>query len=223
MHGTRRGLRIACAILSACLVAMLAGFCALVRYATEQGAEQAVADEAVTMTVSDKPAPVAPIWLQDDQSWGDQPYGGGTLSNAGCGLTSCAIAVSYLTGEDWNPSRLHAEVGDTCLTDGLNDMEKFGIWAHGRWPQLVETERYNDLSRAIEETRHGSVVFASLTGTFGERDYGGHVILIWRVDDDGAIEIRDPKSMANSTRRWSADELSTVDWAYFYGIKNQQI
>ncbi len=32
-----------------------------------------------------------------------------------------------------------------------------------------------------------------MSGTLGDRDYGGHVVLIWRADDDG-YWIRDPAS-----------------------------
>lgn len=57
-----------------------------------------------------------------------------------------------------------------------------------------------------------------MSGTLGDRDYGGHVVLIWRADDDG-YWIRDPASAGNSARAFTLEELEQVDFHYFYCIR----
>lgn len=64
----------------------------------------------------------------------------------------------------------------------------------------------------------GWLAFAGVTGDLGEEDYGGHVVLIWRADDDG-YWVRDPASAANSARAFTLEELERVDFRYFYCIR----
>ena len=52
----------------------------------------------------------------------------------------------------------------------------------------------------------------------GSSEYEGHVVMIWRANDEG-YWVRDPDSGANSARPFSAEELSAVDFSYFYSIR----
>lgn len=75
-----------------------------------------------------------------------------------------------------------------------------------------------DLAPVLQNVSDGWLAFAGMSGTLGDRDYGGHVVLIWRADDDG-YWIRDPASAGNSARTFTLEELEQVDFHYFYCIR----
>lgn len=158
-----------------------------------------------------------PLWLQDDPQWSGEPYAGSTVGEAGCGLACAAMAVHALTGTELSPGAMAAAAGDSCLTDGVNDMGKFCEWIGGRWEGVRHSEIYYDLGRALEDVSSGSLVFAGVRGDLGPESYGGHVVLIWRSDGDG-FWLRDPASAENSSRPFSRSELEQSGFRYFYAI-----
>lgn len=180
-----------------------------------------IKDEPVTPIVYDVTAdlpPLMPLYLQDDPQWASLPYSSSTIKEAGCGLTAAAMSYEYLTGEQVTPESLLLEVGDSCLTDGVNDMGKFNTYAESRWPNIKGSDIYWDLDGAIKDLRAGKLVYASLTGQFGSRNYGGHIILLWKIDG-GTVYIRDPDSGDNSQRSFSVEELKQCNLPYFYSIE----
>lgn len=64
----------------------------------------------------------------------------------------------------------------------------------------------------------GYVVLASMSGQLGKRNYDGHVILIYGMNNDGWL-IRDHDDGDNSVHVFSGDELSGVTWGAFNGLK----
>lgn len=161
-----------------------------------------------------------PLWLQTDPQWAYAPYAGGTIGDSGCGLVCAAMALEYMTLQGVNPLQLADCVGDSCLTAGVNDPGKFCEWIKGKFPEfrIESSEIYYELDRALSDVQNGWLVFAGMSGALGDDDYDGHVVMIWRADDAG-FWIRDPASGANSSRPFSAEELSAVDFKYFYSIR----
>lgn len=161
-----------------------------------------------------------PLWLQTDPQWDYMPYAGGTVGDHGCGLTCAAMAIKYMTLQDITPLTLASFVGDACLTDGVNDPGKFCSWIAGHYPEygIESTPISYDLAPVLQNVSDGWLAFAGMSGTLGDGDYGGHVVLIWRADDDG-YWIRDPASAGNSARPFTLEELEQVDFAYFYCIR----
>lgn len=168
-------------------------------------------------TVYDKDAPAqVPTYLQTDGRWGALPYAGDDIATSGCGLTSAAMAYTRLTGEEWTPLRLALTVGDTCTTDGLNDMQKFCAWMRANDGGLSSTGLLYDQQEALGYAERGWMVFGSMTGQLheGGRAYGGHIVLIcgW---DGGTADIRDPDE---GQVNLNTDEFANVSWAYFIAI-----
>ena len=183
--------------------------------------------ESETLPVSDIPMPkvipagrTMPLYLQDDVQWAHIEYAGdSTVAESGCGLTCAAMALEYLTNQKTTPRDLQGIVGDTCTVHGVNDMALFGDYMEQAYG-LSQSEIYYDLNQAVADVADGSVVFASLTGRFGDSTYGGHIVAIWHVDGD-AVCVRDPASGANSQRSFTRDELANVEWSYFYSLTNE--
>lgn len=185
--------------------------------AREQGYEEAM------RPVLDRPIPEGnhmPLWLQDDPQWADFPYAGGTIGDRGCGLVCAAMAVKYLTVQDVTPPMLADAVGDTCLTGGVNDPGKFCAWIAEHYPEyrIEHSGILYRLDDALERVDEGWLAFAGMRGRLGEREYEGHVVLVWRAED-GTYWVRDPASGANSQRAWTREELEEVGWEYFYTIR----
>ena len=158
-----------------------------------------------------------PLYLQAEPQWANVPYAGGTIGDSGCGLTCAAMAVTYLTGYEVTPPDLAAAVGDSCLTDGVNDPEKFGQWIVETYPDsgITSTGKLYRLDDALGRVDAGAIAFAGIhNGTLGDAAYKGHVVMIWRHDDAG-YWVRDPASGANSARAFSRDELAQANLVYF--------
>lgn len=187
-------------------------------------------DPVLDLPVNDIPAPATearrviptgynmPLYLQDDPQWGGIEYAGSNISQAGCGLVCAAMAIEYLTNQITYPRDLAAVVGDTCLTDGVNDPGKFCAYAEEAYG-LEGSEIYWKLDEALGECGERSVVFAGMSGQLGGQGsfYGGHVVLLWR-GSDGEVHVRDPKSGENSQRLYSSEELAATQWKYFYTL-----
>lgn len=185
--------------------------------AREQGAAEAV------QPVLDRPIPEGnsmPLWLQDDPQWSGVPYAGGTIGDSGCGLVCAAMAVKYMTVQDVTPPMLADAVVDSCITGGVNDPGKFCAWIAEHYPEygIEHSGILYKLDDALAQVDAGWLAFAGMSGRLGERDYEGHVVLIW-LGDGGTYWIRDPASGANSQRAWTREELEGIEWKYFYTIR----
>lgn len=161
-----------------------------------------------------------PLYLQEDAQWSYVPYAGGTIADSGCGLACAAMAVKYLTTQDVTPLTVAEAVGGACLTDGVNDPEKFAQWMQASYGDyaIEATPKFYVTGDALGKVDDGWICFAGLTGRFGDSEYGGHVVLIWLADDSG-YWVRDPASAENSARAFTAEELNAVDFRYFVGVK----
>lgn len=167
-----------------------------------------------------------PLYLQTQQSWSNVPYGNDTIGISGCGLTCAAMTVEWFTGERCTPFDLANQVGNHCMVyadDGtlVNDMGLFGDYLHEKYGFDV-SEQYWSVKRALAEVNNDysqTVVWAGVNGQLGNEWYDGHVIVIYRVDDE-YVEIRDPYSQENSEARYSIYDFENMDcWTYFYTVK----
>lgn len=126
-----RFIRAACILLIGALAATMWRGYLFLEHAREDAirtVDEFNAETERAMTVQDRPIPegnVMQLWLQDDPQWAHVPYDGGTVGDSGCGLVCAAMALEYMTLQSVTPLQLADHVGDSCLTDGVNDMGKF--------------------------------------------------------------------------------------------------
>lgn len=134
-----------------------------------------------------------PHYTQTDERWKDLPYSSGTVETYGCGLTAAASYVSYILQDpNYTVVNLYNEVGNSCLTGGVNDMGKFCQYLSSTYG-VGCSEQYWSTDRAKKDLSNGCCLFASVSGSIeeGYRSYGGHVVLVYKWDDRG-IWISDP-------------------------------
>lgn len=159
-----------------------------------------------------------PLFLQKDPQWADAAYSDESIGTYGCGLTAAAMALSYLNGREVTPDLLAAFVGESCLTDRVNDMAKFSAYLAKTY-HLKTRDTFWGTDEALKAVDDGWIAFAGVTGTLGERSYGSHVVMIWRENADGTYALRDPDDGINSIHAWTADELNAVTFTQFNAIK----
>lgn len=159
-----------------------------------------------------------PLFLQKDPQWADAAYSDETIGTYGCGLTAAAMALSYLNGREVTPDLLAAFVGESCLTDRVNDMAKFSTYLAKTY-HFETRNTFWGTGEALKAVDDGWIVFAGVTGTLGERSYGSHVVMIWRENADGTYALRDPDDGTNSIHAWTTDELNAVSFTQFNAIK----
>ncbi|WP_165443553.1 C39 family peptidase [Olsenella sp. Marseille-P4559] len=200
---------------------MAIGFALMVSAANER--QPATSAHTTQLEASDVPAvektagTFMPLYLQAEPQWENVSYAGGTIGDSGCGLTCAAMATVYLTGQDVTPQDLAAAVGDSCLTDGVNDPEKFAQWIAATYPGygITATAKLWRLDDALAQVDAGAIAFAGVhNGTLGDAAYKGHVIMIWRHDGSG-YWVRDPASATNSARAFTREELEQANLVYF--------
>lgn len=159
-----------------------------------------------------------PLFLQKDPQWANVAYSDETIGTYGCGLTSAAMALSYLTSKEITPDLLAAFVGESCLTDRVNDMAKFSDYLAKTY-HLQARDTFWGTAEALNAVDDGWVVFAGVSGALGERSYGSHVVMIWRSNSDGTYLLRDPDDSANSIKTWTKDELLSVEFMQFDAVR----
>ncbi len=214
---------------SLCLAIGLAGF---VLHADDEAASEAASSSslgspgAVTevkepLTDTSVSKGVMPAYLQVDSRWAGIAYAGGTIETNGCGLTCAAASYQYLTGIETTPASLQAEVGDSC-TDGhgSNDMALFIQWMQCKDSSIKSSCQLWLKEDLLDQIQQKHVVFLAVSGMFGEKQYGGHIVTLFNGDSYG-FDVLDPDCKQNCGR-WTYEMLDAVSWTYCYGIWKEQ-
>lgn len=164
-------------------------------------------------------------YVQTDKRWANMPYGEGSIATHGCGLTAAASYISWVTKDaSYTPISLHEAVGDSCLTDGVNDMGKFCEYIHSTYGDEYKQQTWN-IDEAKQDLKQGYCLFASVyTGLRAEgKQYEGHIVLVYRWDDSG-IWIMDPydKDYEGAMSEDKFDAVFSDGRSYFYAIRHTQ-
>ncbi len=156
-----------------------------------------------------------PLLLQWDPRWGYVPYGSSNIGLAGCGPTSLAMVLYYLTR-------------DTTITpDRIADYAmEYGYYVEGAgtaWALMEDVpSQYGVKVSAVNLAEssmkacldRGEVIICAMRS--GDFTSSGHFIVILGYDEEGFI-VNDPNCVARSRRRWSYDKIENQInsiWAY---------
>ena len=167
--------------------------------------------------VYDEPQHVLPTHYQTDSAWSETPYLTGTIGTHGCGLVCASMAYSYIFNEEMTPDMVAAEVGDTCSTDGVNDMLKFAEWLSSKSSGGLDLTRVWLLDYVKDYIDEDVLVFVGMSGMLGKRMYSSHVVLMHDITESGA-SINDPYDPDN-TRRYTWQELDDAGFLYYVIVR----
>lgn len=145
-----------------------------------------------------------PLYLQYDGKWGQILFGGGNIGSSGCGATSMAMVVTYLTGKQVTPDMVVAKIGNRYYTPGAGqswDMPGgvaaiFGI-------QLV-TQCTANAEKILQYLKAGYPVVVSTTGkgTTQEFTKNGHYIVLRGLDEHGKVLVNDPNDNTSTKQHY---------------------
>lgn len=163
-------------------------------------------DQAQTIDLSAEAASgEVPLLMQWDTRWGYEEYGDGLMGYTGCGPTCLSMVAIYLTG---NPKITPLAVAEYSEGSGFYYNGTGTAW-------LLMSEGCEGFGLKSEEVSlHDTYFYRALDAgkvivcAMGPGDFTdeGHFIVICGYEGESFI-VRDPNSVANSTRTWTFDEL----------------
>lgn len=151
---------------------------------TPEGGAELTTEEFLYPDVAHERFPEPIIYLQRD--FLNAPFGRRTVGKGGCGITTLAMLTTYMTDEIHTPAELAKDYSQYSVAEGTDGdifkhvPEEFGYFfrEHGNnWDMVVE---------ALKEGR--MVVSLQYKGYFTK---AGHYLLLWQLNDDGTVKIRD--------------------------------
>lgn len=161
---------------------------------------------------------VVPLFIQWDERWGYEDYGGNYLAVNGCGPTCLSMVVCGLTGEtDANPYAVACyseEQGYYTPGSGTS----WALMTQGAAHYGLRAEKGSVSADYITGAlKGGDVLIASMKP--GDFTYTGHFIVLTGLDADGKVRVNDSNSRVNSAKSWDVqtlvDQMKGV-WRYSY-------
>ena len=149
---------------------------------------------------------VVPLFIQWDERWGYEDYGGNYLAVNGCGPTCLSMVVCGLTGEtDTNPYAVACySEAQGYYTPGSGT--SWSLMTQGAAHYGLDAERVTLSAEALTDTlAQGRVIIASMKP--GDFTYTGHFIVLTGLDKDGRVRVNDSNSRLNSAKSWDAQVL----------------
>ncbi len=123
-------------------------------------------------------------------------YAGETIAAAGCGPTSAAMVLSYLTGETVDPvttSAWSTQHGYACNGNGTYEALFPAI---GKAYGLTVQQESQTAGNIINSLTNGNVIIAHMGP--GEFTSGGHYIVLRETDGNGNVLVADPANPARN-------------------------
>ncbi len=138
----------------------------------------------------------------------------GTIASSGCGPTSMAMILTYLTGETVTP----VDAASYALQHGYRIpnngtaasmfpamAKEYGITAEGMSPSV---------QNIVNSLREGKVIIAHMgPGTFTS---GGHYIVLKGITEDGKVIVADPASRERTDKAYDPSIITRESAAQMY-------
>ena len=120
--------------------------------------------------------PQAPLYFQQD--YPETMYGNYPLVRYGCGVTTMAMLVSYMTDEEWTPPELCALYGSYCGPKGTAHAMFLDVPADNNFYCVERVYTWKEAKRYMED---GYMVVTLQNGGYWTN--GGHYLLLHNLID----------------------------------------
>ena len=155
--------------------------------------------------VGDIDLDTVPLFLQWDERWGYGNYGKNTIVLSGCGPTSLAMVLVYLTKDKtltpYKIAKMAEEKGYYIDNGGTTwDLMHYGSKNYGVESRVLPLSK-NVIFNALNNNH--PVILNVGPGDFTTQ---GHYIVLTGVVD-GLLKVNDPNSIKNSNKLWDYDDI----------------
>lgn len=146
-----------------------------------------------------------PLFLQWDERWGYGDYGKNTIVLSGCGPTSLAMVLVYLTKDKtltpYKIAKMAEEKGYYVDNGGTTwDLMHYGSSNYGVHSKVLPLSK----SVIVNALNNNHPVILNVgPGYFTSK---GHYIVLTEVVD-GLFKVNDPNSIKNSNKLWDYDDI----------------
>ncbi len=132
-------------------------------------------------------------------------YGSGSIASCGCGPTSMAMVLTYLTGETVDPPATASYAANnghyvwgqgTAWTFFGAISKKYGVECEQSSPSS---------SKVVDALSNGKVIIMSMKR--GDFTKNGHFIVLRGITSDGKIQVADPNSRERSSQTWDVNRI----------------
>jgi len=133
----------------------------------------------------------------------DNPYSEGTIATSGCGPTSAAMVLTYLTGKEITPVKT-AEFGNGTYTCSEGTYWSYFEAVSNKYDVNCK-EQSCTKENIVGSLNKGKPVIISMGP--GHFTSGGHFIVLRGIDKNGKAIVADPNSEERSKQTW---DMSTI-------------
>ncbi len=158
-----------------------------------------------------------PYYFQADEKYQNTWYGDGLLSQTGCGPTSLAMALSFLTNQALSP----VEIADYSQQNGYYVNGVGTAWAlFEDYSALYGVDVWQcilDKTLIAQELAQDHVVILSMGP--GDFTSGGHIMVIKNLVNTNQTNVHDPNSKAKSKTWDLVTVLSQAKAAFVLTLK----
>ncbi len=132
-----------------------------------------------------------------------EPYSEGNIATSGCGPTSAAMALTYITGKEITPVETAAFGNGTYTCSAGTYWSFFGAVSE-KYGVKCNQEDIN-AENITNGFKNGKPVIASMGP--GHFTSSGHFIVLRGLDKDGKVIVADPNSEERSNETWDMDTI----------------
>lgn len=168
--------------------------------------------------------PAMPLFLQGhDNPWSSAPIypnrSDNTVSSSGCGYTSAAMAITYLTGHFVSPAEMTQKAGGKYHDPGGAGINHgtFLPWIAPQYGLQFKAVGFSEFKQGLQEGKVGIVNTAFRDGSNNTWSSGGHVIAVRGLTEDGKFLVNNPnkRGEAQLNREWTDAEMQRNCGVYY--------
>lgn len=165
--------------------------------------------------------PAMPSFLQGhDNPWSSTDvYPGGTthpISGSGCGYTSTAMVITYLTGHFVSPAEL-TQKADGKYHTGQGISHGFFTWIAPQYGLQSKGVSFSKFKHGLQEGKVGVVNTAAKDESNNTWSKNGHIVAVRGLTEDGKFLVNNPNARgeAQLNREWTDAEMQRNCGVYY--------
>ena len=157
-------------------------------------------------------------YYQTEEPYASYPYGDSNIKECGCGPTSFAMVASQISGKQITPIDAVSWCGNSYYMAGVGTYHSYFQAAADHFELNVTIRQTSNINEVVSALKSGKLVISSQgPGLFTN---GGHFIVLYKIDEQGNIYVKDPNgynaiNRGYNTRPFTQTEIDQAAGTYF--------